>query len=167
MVRMLSYPRLFGSPVIRSMAIWANGGALLGTEILYRGTLVWCMRFLFCRQIAHPLTYCLIQAHPPGQQKRSRTFLAVLSHPGCAASPLWYACMMRRRALSSGGTITFWFSSNHRPPSFVHHWHSLQALNHGWYCRCAVASTPSNDVGSPALARLRNTPSGRSNSCRS
>src|SRR6266851_5641066 len=78
MVSMLSYPRLFGSPVIRSMATWENGGLSLGTVILYRGAFVQCMRFLFCWQIAHPLTYCSIQVHPPGQQKRSHLGLGEL-----------------------------------------------------------------------------------------
>ena len=46
-VRMLSHPRLFGRPVIRSMATWVNGSISSGTVILYRGTQVQCVRFLF------------------------------------------------------------------------------------------------------------------------
>jgi hypothetical protein len=34
MVKMLSYPRLFGRPVIRSIATWVKGGALISTVIL-------------------------------------------------------------------------------------------------------------------------------------
>src|SRR5216683_8248681 len=87
MVSMLSWPRLLGSPVMRSIATWEKGGLSFGTVILYRGVFVLCVRFLFCWQIAHPLTYCSTQARPPGQQKRLRTFLAVSSRPGWAASP--------------------------------------------------------------------------------
>ncbi len=125
------------------------------------------MRFLFCWQIAHPLMYCSIQAHPPSQQKWSRTFLMVSSHPGCAANPSWYACMMRRWASSSGGTIVFQFSSNHRPWLLTHRCCPRLASNHGWYYRCVSASTPSINVGSFVSATLRNALLGRSDSCRS
>ncbi len=63
----LTGPQLLGRPVIRSIATWVNGGAFLGTEILYRGVHSWWVRFLFCWQVAHPFTYCSIHHLASGQ----------------------------------------------------------------------------------------------------
>jgi hypothetical protein len=48
MVSMASCPLLLGSPMIRSMAMWENGLALMDEGIQNIGVLVQCIRFLFC-----------------------------------------------------------------------------------------------------------------------
>jgi len=55
-VRIASYPLLLGSPVMRSMATCENGFASGSDRILNRGVFSRCVRFLFCWQMAHPLT---------------------------------------------------------------------------------------------------------------
>ncbi len=48
MVKIVSWPWLFGSPVIRSMAIWLNRSVFSRMVILNRGTFGRCIKFLFC-----------------------------------------------------------------------------------------------------------------------
>ena len=66
-----------------------------------------CVRFLFCWQVAHPLTYRLIQALCWGQKYCHCTLLIVSSLPGCLA-PQWSCNCLRIFLLraSSGGTTS-------------------------------------------------------------
>ena len=104
MVRMLSYPLLLGSLVMRSIAIWVNGGAFSGTDILYSGVRGWCMRFLFCWQMAHPLTYYSSHWRAPGQRYCHCIFHMVSSLLGC----LLLSCQFPAISflISSSGGIT-------------------------------------------------------------
>src|SRR5229473_2942436 len=73
-------------------------------------------------------------------------------------------CVMRLHTSWSGGTTTFWSVFSHRPRLFAHCWCFCLALNQGRYCQHAIAISPLSEVGSPALARLRNVLSGSSDS---
>jgi hypothetical protein len=48
MVSMASCPSLSGSPVMRSMAMWENGLALMLDGIRNNGVFTRCVKFLFC-----------------------------------------------------------------------------------------------------------------------
>jgi hypothetical protein len=84
MVKIVSYPLLGGSWVIKSMAITLNGTAVTGTGIQYSGV-AFLGRFLLCWQVTHPSTYFRIHASMPIQLWCLLTSVIVLSHPGCPA----------------------------------------------------------------------------------
>ena len=81
-----------------------NGGAFSGTGILYRGVRGRCVRFLFCWQVAHPLTYCSSHCRAFGQKYRRCIFRIVSSLPGCP----WLSCQFLAISflISSSGGIT-------------------------------------------------------------
>src|SRR5580693_8315076 len=79
---MALYPWLFGNPVMRSMAMWENGLALIVDGIRNIGVLMWCVRFLFCWHVTHPLMYSVIHPRVPGQKYSRLMCLIVSSHPG-------------------------------------------------------------------------------------
>jgi len=68
MVNMASCPSLLGRPVMRSITMWENGLALITDGIWNTGGLMWCVRFLFCWQVAQPLMYSVIQVLVLGQK---------------------------------------------------------------------------------------------------
>src|SRR5580693_3921579 len=82
MVSMASCPLLSGSLVMRSMAMWENGLALMFDGIRNIGVLMRWVRFLFCWHVVHPLMYSVIQVLAPGQKYSRLMRLIVLSHPG-------------------------------------------------------------------------------------
>src|SRR6201996_8876630 len=107
MVRMASYGPFGGSCMIRSMATTSKGIASCGTGILYKGTLVRCVRFLFCWQWAHPRTYSVTHSFRPGHQKNCAVFRMVMSLPVCpavGASCVHWSILCL--TLSTGGTTT-------------------------------------------------------------
>jgi hypothetical protein len=48
--------------------MWENGLALITDGIWNTGGLMWCVRFLFCWQVAQPLMYSVIQVLVLGQK---------------------------------------------------------------------------------------------------
>ena len=66
MVSMASCPLLLGRPVMRSIAMWENGLALVADGMQNIGGLMWCVRFLFGWHVAQPLMYYMIQVWAPG-----------------------------------------------------------------------------------------------------
>jgi hypothetical protein len=82
MVNMVSCPLLFGNPMMRFMAMWENGLALMVDGIQNIRVLMWCVRFLFCWHVAQPLMYSVIQVLVPGQKYSLLMCLIVSSHLG-------------------------------------------------------------------------------------
>jgi hypothetical protein len=82
MVNMASCPSLFSNPVMRSMAMWENGLALMVDGIRNIRVLMRCVRFLSCWHVTQPLMYSVIQVLAPGQKYSLLMRLIVLSHPG-------------------------------------------------------------------------------------
>jgi hypothetical protein len=68
MVSMVSCPLLLGRPVIRSIAMWENGLALITDGMQNIGGLMQCVRFLFCWHVVQPLMYSVIQVLALGQK---------------------------------------------------------------------------------------------------
>jgi hypothetical protein len=81
-VRIASWPRLFGRPVMRSIATCEKGVASDGGGMRNNGVLTRCVRFLFCWHVAHPLTYSWIHVRAWGQWYCSVIFRVVSSLPG-------------------------------------------------------------------------------------
>jgi hypothetical protein len=81
-VNMASCPLLLGRPVMRSIAMWENGLALMLDGIRNIGVLMQCVRFLFCWHVAQPLIYSMIHVLAPGQKYSLLMHLIVSSHPG-------------------------------------------------------------------------------------
>ena len=126
-----------------------------------------CVRFLFCWQVAHPLTYCLIQALCRGQKYCHCTCLIVSSLPGCPA-PQWSCSCLRIFLLraSSGGTTS-------RPPLSLHSAVCGPLLSimeiifsHCFIvfaCLCWVVTVSCSKVpGSPASKTFKNVSGGKS-----
>jgi hypothetical protein len=80
-VSMASWLSLLGSLVIRSIAMWENGLALMVDGIRNIGVLMWCVRFLFCWHVAQPLMYSVIHVLAPGQKYSLLMHWMVSSHP--------------------------------------------------------------------------------------
>jgi hypothetical protein len=80
---------------MRSMAICENGLASMVEGIRKSGVLVWCVKFLFCWQVGHPLTYSVIHALAPGQKYSLFMRLIVSSLPGWPLrGPSCQVCMI-------------------------------------------------------------------------
>jgi hypothetical protein len=82
MVSMASFPLLLGRPIMRSIAMWENGLALIVDGMQNIGGLMQCVRFLFCWHVTQPLMYSMIQVLVPGQKYFLLIRQMVLSYPG-------------------------------------------------------------------------------------
>jgi hypothetical protein len=82
MVSMALCPLLLGRPIMRSIAMWENGLALMADGIQNIGGLMRCVKFLFCWHVAQPLMYSMIQVLVPGQKYSLLMHQMVSSHPG-------------------------------------------------------------------------------------
>jgi hypothetical protein len=122
MVSMASLPLLLESPVIRSIAIWENGLALMVDGIQNISGLMQCVKFLFCWHVAQPLIYSEIQVLVLGQKYFLLMHLIVsswlgwpLMEPSCHMfislhfSP-WSGGMTRHCPLMSLQNGSPWFS---------------------------------------------------------
>src|SRR5580693_1101478 len=106
MIMIESYPSEVGNLMMKSTAIVWNGSAASSGTIGCIGGLFLCMIGLFAWQIAHPLTYCLMNSLHPGHQYCLSNILCVLSIPGCAAvRESWFSLTKSLHIFSSSDTI--------------------------------------------------------------